>query len=135
MSRRLGGAVLADAAVVVAFAAIGRRSHDERGGLEGTVTTAAPFLAALAVAWLGAAAVARFRDRDDDELVRPEHGVAVALATAAMGLVARRTVWDRGTAAAFVVVTTMFLVACFAGWRAAWQRVHHHRNDSGSPAG
>lgn len=103
-----------DAVVVLAFAAIGRRSHDESGGLGGVLATAAPFLVGLATAWI-AVGLAR-RVRGGRELT-VGHGVAVALVTTAVGLLLRRTLWDRGTAASFAVVTTAFLTAGMAGWR------------------
>jgi hypothetical protein len=47
-------------------------------------------------------------------------GVTVWLATAAIGLLLRRVVWDRGTALSFVIVATVVLGVLLVGWRAIW---------------
>ena len=45
-------AFLTDVVLVVAFAAIGRSSHDESLTLAGVLATATPFLAGTAIGWL-----------------------------------------------------------------------------------
>lgn len=100
-----------DALAVVVFVAVGRRNHDEGSALGGIAETALPFLIGLAVAWL----VARAWRRPGSILT----GLIVWPVTVLVGMVARRTVFDDGTAASFVVVTTLFLGACFLGWRQA----------------
>jgi hypothetical protein len=123
MTRRaaITAAMATDAAVVVVFAAIGRRSHDEPGGVGRVLGTAAPFLVGLAVAWIAVGLGKRARGRDDRLLV-PADGVGLALVTTAVGLVLRRTLWDRGTAATFAVVAAAFLTAGMTGWRAVVSR-------------
>ena len=117
-TRTLVLAALGDAVAVVAFAGIGRRSHDEAGGVSGVLATAAPFVGALAVVWVVALALARRRGHDLGVMLSAERGVVLALATTLVGMSARRVLWDRGTAVAFVIVTAVFLVAAMAGWRA-----------------
>jgi hypothetical protein len=100
-----------DAAAVVVFVAVGRRNHDEGSALGGIVETAAPFLIGLAVAWL----TTRAWKRPASLLT----GLAVWPITVLVGMVVRRTVFDEGTATSFVIVATLFLGACFLGWRVA----------------
>ena len=44
------------------------------------------------------------------------------------GLLLRRTVWDRGTAVAFVIVATAFLGVVIVGWRVAFDRLRASRS-------
>ncbi len=101
--RRLAAAAGLDAAIVVAFVAIGRRNHDRD-------EPAAPFVIALAIAWL----VWRVWNRP----VAVGTGVAVWLTTVVAGMVLRRFMFDDGTAASFVAVATVFLGTFLVGWRA-----------------
>mgnify|MGYP001387874682 CR=1 FL=1 len=98
-----------DVCAVLAFVAIGRASHDEALNPIGFAGTAWPFLVGLAAGW---AAVRAWR--------RPEAlvptGVAVWAATIVIGMVLR-AVTGQGTAAAFVVVASLFLGAVLLGWR------------------
>ncbi len=101
-----------DVVAVVVFVAAGRRSHDEGGNaLVQTAKVAAPFLIALGVGWL----VLRAWQRP--EAIRTGAGVWVV--TVALGMLLRRTVFDRGTAASFVIVATLVTGALLLGWRAA----------------
>ena len=100
---------LLDVVAVVVFVVIGRRSHDEAGTLAGVIDTAAPFLIGLVGAWLVLASW-----RPPTAVVV---GPAVGALTAGFGLVLRRLVFEEGTAASFVVVATLFLVAAMTGWR------------------
>jgi hypothetical protein len=43
----------------------------------------------------------------------------VWVVTVALGMLLRRTVFDRGTAASFVIVATLVTGALLLGWRAA----------------
>lgn len=98
-----------DVVAVVAFATLGRRSHDEGLGVVGVVDTAAPFLLGLVLAWV---VLRAWR--------RPTHlatGLGVAAITVVVGMVLRRTAFDEGTAASFVVVATLFLTTAMLGWR------------------
>ena len=102
-------AVVADVAVVVVFATIGRASHDEGLRLAGVWHTAWPFLVgtALALAWAAYA-------KDDPRTVKV--GIRVWLLSLVVGMVLRRLT-DAGTAPSFVVVATLVLGALFVGWR------------------
>ena len=104
-----------DALCVVIFVAIGRRNHDESSAIEGTLSTAAPFLLSLAVAWL----VLRAWNRPLD--VRT--GLLLWPIVVIVGMLVRRFVFDDGTAAAFVIVATLFLGVTLVGWRAIWALV------------
>jgi hypothetical protein len=111
-SRRVLRAAAFDVVAVIVFVAAGRRSHDEGGNaLVETAKVAAPFLLALGVAWLVLRAWRR------PEALRTGAGVWVV--TVALGMLLRRTVFDRGTAASFVIVATLVTGALLLGWRAA----------------
>ncbi len=110
-SRRVTIAALADAAVVMVFVAIGRRSHDEGSALRGLVETAAPFLLGLTTAWLAA------RSWQNPFAVRT--ALMIWPVTVAVGMVLRRVVFDDGTAPSFIVVATTFLGLFLLGWRMA----------------
>jgi len=103
--------ILLDGALVVAFAALGRRSHDSGTGLTAVLEIAAPFLIALAVGWLAARAW-----RAPAAL---STGLVVWAVTVAGGLALRSVVFDRGIAASFMVVAALTLGALLLGWRAA----------------
>ncbi|SFR96925.1 Protein of unknown function [Agrococcus baldri] len=101
-----------DAVLVVAFAAIGRATHD--GGVLGEAglglaTTAWPFLAALGLGWLlclgWRAPLSPLRA-----------GVPIWLATVAGGMLLR-ALSGQGTAVPFVVVATLTLLLMLIGWR------------------
>jgi hypothetical protein len=106
-------ALAADAVAVVLFAAGGRNAHDEGSGAGGLISTAAPFLVGVAVAWLASPSARRHP-------IVLRTGVTVWLAAVAVGMVLRRAVWDRGTALSFVVVATVVLGVLIVGWRAMW---------------
>ena len=103
-----------DVAVVVAFVAIGRETHDEANQLTAFVKTAAPFLLALGAGWL----VTHIWRAPTDV----KRGAAVAITTVVGGMVLRRLVFSEGTAFAFIVVATIFLGAGLIGWRAIANR-------------
>jgi len=113
--RQISGFVL-DTAAIVLFAAIGRRSHDEASGVGAVMSTAAPFLIALLVAW-GVAAIVGRSCADLRDPLSVEAGVEIWIVTVSLGLVARRVLWDRGTAIAFVIVAVIVLGALLVGWR------------------
>ena len=101
--------VALDVAAVVLFAVIGSRSH-EGGGIGEVLTIAAPFAIGTLLGWLLSPVA-----REAPTSVRA--GVHVWLATLLIGVLARRFVFGRGTAAAFVVVTAIVLAALIIGWR------------------
>ncbi|HEX4984146.1 MAG TPA: DUF3054 domain-containing protein [Ilumatobacteraceae bacterium] len=120
-------AVALDVAVVVLFAAIGRRNHDEGprtatlsiensgSSLDDVTRIAAPFLLGLAVGWL----VARAWRRPFDIAT----GCTIWVVTIALGMVLRRMVFDRGIAFSFVVVATVFTGVLLIGWRLVARRI------------
>jgi hypothetical protein len=126
-SERWIGAAAVDAAAVVVFAVAGRNAHDESSGAGTVLTIAAPFLIGLLAGWL----------LDPRARARPmatATGVTVWLATAVIGLLLRRFVWDRGTALSFVIVATVVLGALFLGWRTIWAIAQRRRGlQSASP--
>lgn len=111
-------ALALDIVAIIVFAAIGRRSHEESNGIGSVLSTAAPFLVALLVGWGLTNVLARWRPqlRDGTGL---DAGVVIWAVTVVLGLLARRTLWDRGTAFAFVIVATIVLAAFVVGRRIA----------------
>jgi hypothetical protein len=104
-------AALADAACVVAFAALGRASHEEGSAVGGTLEVAAPFLVGGALGW----AVARGWTAP----VSLRIGAAVWAGALVGGMLLRNLAWDRGTAPSFVIVTAIVLGLLLLGWRLA----------------
>lgn len=101
-----------DTFFVVLFVAIGRREHDQDSAIAGLVATAAPFLIALAIAWLALRAWRRPTDW--------RTGVGIWAIVIAGGMVVRNVVFDDGTATSFVIVATLFLGLFLVGWRTAY---------------
>lgn len=115
-NRVVASAAAADVVAVLVFVALGRRSHDEPGNaVVGALRVAAPFLIALGVAWL----VTRAWRRP----IAIVTGLMIWPITVALGMVLRRTVFDRGTAASFIVVATIATGVLLVGWRLAAGRV------------
>ena len=103
-----------DVLAVIAFAAIGRRNHDETGNVvAGAIGVAAPFAIATAIGWLVAKA---WR-----QPTASRTAIIVWAVTVAGGVVLRRFVFHRSTAASFVVVATIALGVLIVGWRAAYR--------------
>jgi Protein of unknown function (DUF3054) len=99
-----------DAACVLLFVVLGRRSHDEGNGITSVLNVAAPFAIGLAVAW----ALSPNVHRAPRSL---RAGVDVWVATVVIGVLLRWFAWDRSTAFAFVIVATLFLGFFMMGWR------------------
>ena len=104
-----------DTLLVLAFAAIGRRSHEESSALMGILVTAWPFLAGIAVGWVISITTLG---------VIPgavRHGIPVWLSAVIVGMFLRNMT-GRGIAASFVLVATVVLGVFLLGWRAlaAW---------------
>jgi hypothetical protein len=102
-------AVVLDCCCVLLFVVIGRASHAKGESLAGIASTAWPFLAGLAVGWLGARAWRR-------PLGLFPAGVAAWAGTVALGMVFR-VVSGQGTAFAFILVALAFLGLFLLGWR------------------
>ena len=122
MERRSALAAGLDTFAVVLFVAIGRREHEQDSAISGLITTAAPFVIALAVAWL---AMRAWRRPTDWQV-----GVGVWAITLVLGMVLRRVVFDDGTATAFVIVATLFLGLFIVGWRLAFGVLERRRSTS-----
>ncbi len=100
--------LVADAAAVIAFAAVGRSSHAEGLTLAGLSGTTWPFLLAAAAGW----ALSRVWRRP----LATSTG-AVVWAVTVVGGVLLRVVAGQDAPLAFVVVTTLVLGALLLGWR------------------
>jgi hypothetical protein len=114
-------AIALDAALVVLFVAIGRRSHGEDEALAGFLTTLWPFIAGAALGWLlvGVSAAAS-RGRADAPRLRPfavvPTGLVVWASAVVVGLLLR-IVSGQGVQLSFAIVTTLVLAAFLLGWR------------------
>ena len=102
-------ALIADAACVLAFAAVGRRSHEEGLSLAGVFETAWPFLSGTALGWLV------IRGWRRPTALVPT-GVAVWVATVVVGMALRKAT-SQGTAVSFVVVASLVTAILLLGWR------------------
>ena len=100
---------------MVLFVAIGRRNHDESTAIDGIATVAAPFLIALAVAWLSSRAW-----RTPGSM---RTSLIVWLVTVFGGLELRHFVFNRGTATPFVIVATLVLGVLIVGGRFGVRRL------------
>ena len=125
MDRRVSLALGIDVFSVTLFVAVGRREHDRDSAIAGLIDTAAPFLVALAVAWL----VLRVWRRPTDWRI----GVGLWAITLVAGMVLRNIVFGDGTAASFVIVAASFLALFLIGWRLAFTLFERRR--TGAPAG
>jgi len=121
---------LVDAAMIVVFAATGRRSHDEGLSVLGIVDTAWPFLAGAAVGWSLTYVYTHIgtTDQPGSRAFRPErvvpYGIAIWFFTVAVGM-ALRAVLHQGTAAWFIAVATLALCVFLLGWRTVAARLYH----------
>lgn len=119
--RRVYAAATADAAAILLFVALGRRTHDEGGNpMLGALGVAAPFLIAAAIGW----AIARAWRTPVD----PVTGTIIWVSTVVIGLVLRRFVFDRGTATPFVIVASVATMALLVGWRLVARRLGRARS-------
>ena len=107
--RRAWLAFVLDAALIVLFAALGRRTHDEGSAVVGTLHVAAPFL----LGWAVGAAVARL----DHDPLSARRAVLAWVIALPVGF-ALRALDGRGLAFGFVVVALVFTAATLLGWRA-----------------
>jgi hypothetical protein len=98
-----------DLILVLVFVLIGRSSHDEGITLLGTLETAWPFVAGLAIAWLAMRAW-----RHPRRLLWTGAGIWLLTVIAGMLL---RLVTGQGIQLAFVIVATVVLGVFLLGWR------------------
>ncbi len=109
------GAVAVDALAVLVFVALGRQQHEESTGMSAILEIAAPFLLAVVLGWLVARVWA--------DPFSTRTGLVVTAVVIVAGMALRRTVFDRGTAAAFVIVAALVLSGLIVGWRAVARRL------------
>ncbi|KIS27112.1 membrane protein [Arthrobacter sp. SPG23] len=102
-------AALADTVLILAFAAIGRDAHQRGDVITGVLSTAWPFLAGAAIAWLA------LRVWRGPLRVWPE-GVAVWLGAVALGMVLRAAT-GQTVVLPFVIVATLSLGVFLVGYR------------------
>jgi len=114
--------IVTDLIGVLAFCAVGRRSHDEGLSITGLATTAWPFLTGTVIGWLASRAWQR------PTAVFPT-GVVVWLCTVAVGMLLRKAS-SAGVAASFVVVAASVTAVLLLGWRAAVALTVRHRSDA-----
>jgi hypothetical protein len=126
MDRRLPLALGIDVFSVTLFVSVGRREHDREPGLSGLIDTAAPFLIALAFAWL----VLRVWQRPTDWRT----GIGVWAITLVAGMVLRSAVFDDGTATSFIVVAAAFLALFLIGWRLAFAMYERRSQRTAAPS-
>lgn len=102
-------AAVLDVAAVLVFVVLGRRSHEDDEGVGNVVEIAGPFLIALAVGW----AVLRMWRRP----LWSTRAIGLWAITVGLGMVVRHVLFDRGTAATFIVVTAAVFAVFMLGWR------------------
>ena len=107
-----------DVALVIAFAAAGRASHDS-DVLTGLLRTAWPFLGGLAVGWL-----VTFAWRAPTAPVRTGLGMWAATVVGGMLL---RAASGQGTPLPFIVVAGVTLLAALVGWRVVAALIERNR--------
>jgi peptidoglycan/LPS O-acetylase OafA/YrhL len=109
VARAAAAALLADAACVLVFCAIGRRSHAEGVTVAGIAETAWPFLTGTATGWLASRAWQR------PTSLAPT-GLVIWLCTVIVGMLLRKAT-SAGTAVSFVVVASLSTAILLLGWR------------------
>ena len=114
MSRTALRAFAFDALCVLLMVVIGTRNHETDTGITGILFVAAPFWIAMSLAHL--APLLQRKNRKE------QNAYVVWGYTVVMGMVLRNTVFDRGTALAFIIVATVFLGITMFGWRAVVAR-------------
>jgi hypothetical protein len=102
-------AAAADAAVLVAFVVIGRRSHHEGGDVEGFLRVLWPFAVGLVA---GYTVTALWR-----EPLARRRGAVAWLVTVGVGEALRLGAQDRELKIGFLVVAVAFFGAGMLGWR------------------
>lgn len=118
-------AAVVDVILILVFAAIGRDAHQRADVLTGVFSTAWPFLAGAAIAWL----VARIW-RTPFAIWRS--GVGVWIGTVAVGMLLR-AVTGQTVVLPFIVVALISLAILLLGYRAAIALVGRVRRGSRRP--
>jgi peptidoglycan/LPS O-acetylase OafA/YrhL len=107
--RAIAGAALADAALILVFAAIGRDAHQRGEAVTGVLLTAWPFLAGAALGWIAA------RAWRSPLSIRPA-GLAVWFGAVAGGMILR-ALTGQTVVIAFVIVALLSLGLFLVGYR------------------
>ncbi len=103
-------ALAVDVACILAFSAIGRRSHTEAVTVSGTLDTAWPYLVGVGIGW-----VALWASRWPPASLRG--GLVVVVDTVLFGMLLRATVGHEETPWDFVLVGGAFIAVFLLGWR------------------
>ncbi|WP_461190228.1 DUF3054 domain-containing protein [Arthrobacter sp. Z4-13] len=111
-ARQTAAAAIADAVLILVFAAVGRDAHQRGDVVAGVLLTAWPFLAGAALGWLAARA---WRN----PLSVRRAGLAVWLG-ALVGGMALRLVTGQTVVLPFIIVALLSLGLLVVGWRLAW---------------
>lgn len=111
--------VVVDVVAVLAFVAIGRRSHAEGLDLPGLLGTLWPFVVGAVVGWASVSGV-RW------PLASVRAGAVVWVSTAVIGVLLR-VVAGQGVQLSFVIVTIVVLGVFVVGWRAVVALVRRMR--------
>ena len=114
MSRTALRAFAFDALCILLMVVIGTRNHKTDTGISGILFVAAPFWIAMSLTHLAPLLQRKNRKNPNPYMV---WGYTVI-----MGMLLRNMVFNRGTAAAFVIVATVFLGITMFGWRAVVAR-------------
>ena len=114
MSRTALRAFAFDSLCMLLMVVIGTRNHKTDTGISGILFVAAPFWIAMSLTHL--APLLQRKNRQDP------NPYMVWGYTVIMGMLLRNMVFNRGTAAAFVIVATVFLGITMFGWRAVVAR-------------
>ena len=120
-------AAAADLVSVLAFAVIGRASHEDGLTASGVVEAAWPFLVGVIGGWAGVF-IARMAP-----LSLPAAAMML-VKTVILGCVLRVVFTDGDAPLSFVAVATVFLGVCFFGWRFAVRRLSGRADRASTPA-
>jgi hypothetical protein len=122
--RSPAAAIGIDLVLIVAFAALGRSSHDEGATVGGTAETAAPFLLGYSA---GALATGLHRDPLSIRRAAAAWGVGMTL-----GLALRNLAFGRGIALSFIIVALVTTAVLLLGWRGGVRAVRALRGGRSS---
>jgi hypothetical protein len=119
-ARLAAAAAIADAVLILVFAAVGRDAHQRGDVVAGVLLTAWPFLAGAALGWLAARA---WRN----PLSVRWTGLAVWIGALGGGMVLR-LLTGQTVVLPFIIVALLSLGLLLVGWRLAWAGVRRLRS-------
>ena len=126
-ARVVARAAAADLLSVLAFAVIGRASHEDGLSASGLVETAWPFVVGVIGGWAGVF-IARMAP-----LSFPA-ATMMLVKTVLLGCVLRVLFTDGNAPWSFIAVATVFLGVCFFGWRFVARQLASRANRAKAPA-